>query len=285
MADTSVKHEAQKAGQEVESATRNPLFRLLARFGYVVRGVLYAYMGYTALRIAMSGGSQKADQQSSLVAISGFPLGRYLLIAGIVSIAAYALWGFIRAIFDPLHRGDDAKGIVTRLGFAWSGLAYTALTFFAVGLLTHGGGSGADGSMKTAQSILNAPAGKLLLELAGLIGIAAGLGQFFDAYKASFKKDLKRGEMSEAEKRTTDALGRAGFIARGIVFLIMGWFIFLAARQHNPGQVKGFTGAFTYLLTQPYGRPLLALVALGFIALGLHSVVLARYIRMPGDTG
>ena len=90
--------------------------------------------------------------------------------------------------------------------------------------------------------------------------------------------------MSEAEKRVTDLLGRAGFISRGVVFTLMGWFIFLSGTRHDASRATGYTGTFTYLLTQPYGRFLLALVAVGFVALGLHSLVLARYIRMPSSS-
>jgi hypothetical protein len=280
-----IRGHAEDANQGAKRATGNPAYQYAARAGYVARGVLYGYMGYAALMIAQTGGSRPADQKASLIAVAGFPLGKFILVVGIVAIAAYAVWGFIRAIYDPLHRGRDAQGIVTRLGFAWSGLSYLILVFFAFGLLTSGSGGGqADGMQQMAAKLLSAPAGVLLTEAAGLIGVAAGFGQFIEAYRASFKKDEKRSQMSEAEKEVTDVLGRAGFIARGIVFGLMGWFIFLAGLQHNSGKATGFTGIFTYILGQPYGRPLLALVALGIIALGLHSVVLARYIRLPGDS-
>jgi hypothetical protein len=250
----------------------------------VARGGLYAYMGYAALRIAQTGAVRRADQQASLLAISGFPLGRFILFAGILSIAAYSVWGFVRAIYDPLRRGKDPVGIATRLGYAWSGLSYAALLFFTFGLVANGssGGSG-DTTQQLAQRLLAAPAGVLLTEIVGLIGVAGGIGQFVEAYRAPFKKDEKREEMSEAERKVSDALGRAGFIARGVIFSLMGWFIFLSARLHDPRHAKGFTGTFAYLLAQPYGRPLLALVALGFIGLGIHSVVLARYVRLPDN--
>lgn len=273
-----------KANWTAKRAAGNPLYRYAARAGYVARGVLYAYMGYAALQIALTTASRRADQQASLMVVAGFPLGRFLLLAGVVAIAAYSLWGFIRAVYDPLHRGKDAVGIVTRLGFAWSGLSYAALLFFAVVLLVHGSNGQGDQTQSMAARLLSAPFGPLLTEVAGLIGVAAGVGQFIDAWKASFRKDEKRGQMSEAEKKVTDFLGRAGFVARGIVFTLMGWFIFLAGSHHDPHHAAGFTGTFNYLLVQPYGRPLLGLVALGFIALGLHSVVLARYIRLPGDS-
>jgi Domain of Unknown Function (DUF1206) len=280
-----IRREAGRANRGAQSAGASQLFQYAARAGYVARGVLYAYMGYAALQIARTGGSQPADQKASLIVVADLPLGRFVLVAGIVALGAYSAWGFFRAIYDPLHRGKDPQGIVTRLGFAWSGLSYLVLVFFAFGLVTNGGtGSGADGMQQLAAKLMSVPAGILLTQAAGLIGIAAGVGQLIEAYRAPFRKDEKRSQMTETEKRVTDALGRAGFVARGIVFGLMGWFILLAGSQHDSGKATGFTGIFTYILGQPLGRPLLILVALGIIALGLHSMVLARYIRLPGDS-
>lgn len=265
-------------------ASRHPAYKALARAGYIMRAFLYGFMGLVALGIAISGTATSADQQASLLAIAGFPLGRLVLIACVAFLAAYALWGFIRAFYDPLQRGDDAKGIATRVAFAFSGCAYLGLTLFAIGLLTHGGNSHhPDEIQQLAERVLRAPAGIVLAEVAGLIAIAAGLGQVYEAYRATFQQDLKRRQMSKDEQRVTQALGQFGFVSRGLVFVLMGWFILLAALQHNARQARGFSGIFAYLLTQPYGRPILGILALGFIALGVHSLALARYIRLPGD--
>jgi len=271
---------AARANRSVKRAASSPAYELAARAGYVARGVLYGYMGYAALRFALTGGAHPADQQSSLVAVAGFPLGRVILVAGSLALAAYSLWGFVRAVYDPLHRGRDPVGIASRLGFAWSGVNYGVLSFFAVGLLSFGSGGGSDSLPLLAQRLLSAPAGVPLTQAAGLLGIAGGIGQLVEALRAPFRKDEKREEMPKAERELSDTLGRMGFVARGVVFALMGWFLVLAARFRDPHQAKGFTGTFTYLLAQPLGPWLLGAVALGFIALGVHSVVLARHIRM-----
>ena len=280
MSGLPTKGQAGRVNRSVKRAASNPAYELAARAGYVTRGVLYGYMGYAALRIALTGAAHPADQQSSLVAVAGFPLGRVILVAGILALAAYSLWGFLRAVYDPLHRGRDPVGIASRLGFAWSGVSYGVLSFFAVGLLTNGSGGGSDSLQLLAHRLLSAPAGVLLTETAGLLGIAGGIGQLVEALRAPFRRDEKREEMSKAERELSDTLGRVGFVARGVVFALMGWLLFLAARFRDPHQAKDFTGTFTYLLAQPLGPWLLGAVALGFIALGVHSVVLARYVRM-----
>jgi hypothetical protein len=118
----------------------------------------------------------------------------------------------------------------------------------------------------------------------GLIAIGVGFGQFLEAYRATFKEDLKGAEMTEAERVNAVRLGRFGMFARGVTFVVLGWFVVQAGIHHDPAQAQGFGGAFAFLLAQPFGRVILGVVALGFVALGLHSFACARWIRLMGRT-
>ena len=265
----------------VKQAAANPVLELLERLGYVVRGALYAVMGLLALGLAMSvGPGQTTDLSGALVFLTGNPYGKVVLIIAAVGLAAYSLWGFIRAIFDPLHRGSDAKGYMARLGFVSSAISYALIVFFALQLLTGSGGTGGDSTKQTIASVLTHPAGGLLTVIIGLVAFGVGLGQFLEAYRASFAADLKSAEMTQSERTFVIRLGRFGMFARGVIFVVIGWFIFQAGLHHDPGQVQGFGGAFQFLLGQPFGRVLMGIVALGFVALGLHSFACARWIRL-----
>src|SRR6185437_4257299 len=102
----------------VKHAATNPLLQLLERLGYVVRGALYAVMGLLALGIALKvTGGQTTDLSGSLVFLVSNPLGKLTLVVVAVGLTAYSVWGFTRAIYDPLHRGRDAGGYMARLGF------------------------------------------------------------------------------------------------------------------------------------------------------------------------
>jgi hypothetical protein len=241
-------------------------------------------MGVLALGLALGIGGAATDQSGSLLVITGNPLGKIVLLCVVVGLVAYAVWGFVRAIFDPLNRGDKAPGIAERLGFAWSGIAYSSIALFAGKLLV--GAATAkhrDATQSAIATILAYPAGRWIAVGIGLVAIAVGLGQFVIAYKATFRKDLKRSEMDQTEKKIVDQLGRMGMVARGVTFTLVGWFVFQGGLHQDPAQVHGFGGAFQFLLTQPFGRVILAAVALGFIALGLHSFACARWIRLLGS--
>jgi fumarate reductase subunit D len=269
----------------VKRAAGNPLLQLLERLGYAVRGALYAVMGLLALGIAISvGPGQTTDLSGSLVFLIGNPFGKLVLIVAAVGLAAYSLWGFIRAIYDPLHRGSGASGYAARLGFVTSAVSYAAIVLFALQLLAGSGAPSGDSTQKTIASVLTHPAGGALTILIGLIAIVIGLGQFLEAYQANFAKDLKGAEMSQSQRTWAIRFGRFGMFARGVIFLVIGWFVVQAGIHHDPAQAQGFGGAFVFLLGQPFGRVLLGVVALGFVALGLHSFACARWVRLMGSS-
>jgi fumarate reductase subunit D len=269
----------------VKRAAANPALAILERLGYVVRGALYAVMGILALGIAVGvGGGQTTDLTGSLVFLISNPFGKLVLIVVAVGLTAYSLWGFTRAIYDPLHRGKSAGGYAARLGFATSAISYAAIVFFAVKILIGSGGAAGDSTRTSIASILTHPGGGPLTIIIGLVAIAVGLGQFLEAYRATFKEDLKGAEMSSSERVNVIRLGRFGMFARGVIFLVIGWFLVQAGVHHDASQVQGFGGAFQFLLGQPFGRVVLGVVALGFVALGLHSFACARWIKLMGSS-
>jgi hypothetical protein len=173
---------------------------------------------------------------------------------------------------------------MARLGFVTSAISYAAIVIFAVQILAGSAGSSGDSTRKTIASVLTHPAGGGLTILIGLVAIGIGLGQFLESYRATFKDDLKGAEMTASEQRLAVGLGRFGMFARGVIFLVIGWFVVQAGIHHDATQAQGFGGAFVFLLNQPFGRLVLGVVALGFVALGLHSFACARWIRLMGSS-
>ncbi|WP_448192143.1 DUF1206 domain-containing protein [Azospirillum sp. sgz301742] len=68
-----------------------------------------------------------------------------------------------------------------------------------------------------------------------------------------------------------EGLARLGYAARGVVYLVIGWFAITAAQGHNrPTDTKG---ALAELFDKPYGAVLLGVVALGLAGYALWRVV------------
>ena len=281
---THVPASARGAQNAARHAATQPWLEALERLGYVVRGVVYGVMGYLALGLALSRSGAATDPAGSVAMLGASPFGRPLLVAVVIGLGAYSVWGFVRAIFDPWRRGSDPTGIAQRLGYAWSGFAYASLTLFALNLLAGGGTTTADTTQSAVRSILTLPAGRLLAIATGVVTIGVGIGQFAEADSAQLQKGVKQWEMSPVAKRLVLWLGRLGMFSRGVTFTLVGWFVLQAGLHRDPSGAHGYRGAFIFLLSQPYGHLFLAVVALGFVALGLHSLALARWARLLGSS-
>ncbi|HXM54021.1 MAG TPA: DUF1206 domain-containing protein [Candidatus Dormibacteraeota bacterium] len=271
----------QETARQARRAAGSRWLDAAERLGYVVRGLLYGAMGVLALQVALGVGGQAVDQRGGLLFITRNPFGRASLVVCVVGLAAYALWGPVRAVFDPWNRGSDAGGLLQRLGYLWSGLSYAVLVVFGLQLLVGANRAGVsqDPVQGWVTELLSHPAGDWLTVAAGAIAVSGGLAQFIEAYRAGFRRDLRRARMSEAERDAADLVGRLGYLGRGITFVVLGWLLVQAGLHRDPDQAHGYGGAFLFLLAQPYGRLLLGFVSLCFVALGLHSLAYARWAR------
>ena len=273
---------AREAGSEAKAAATSPWFTPLARLGYAAKGAVYLIMGLLALSAALGGGATPTDQKGVFQTIFEQPAGRVLLIIVAIGLVGYALWCLCQAILDVDGKGTSAKGIVTRVGYGVVGVVYLTLAFGAYTLATAGSaGKSSDTTTRdvTAQ-LLTKPLGVALVVLAGLGALAIAAILFYRTWKADFEQLIQPKELGQKGKKLLVTLGRVGYAALGIVFVEIGVFLVVAALRHDPNQAQGLGGALRVMEQQPFGRLLLAIVALGLIAYGVYSVASARYRRV-----
>ena len=250
----------------------------LARLGYATKGAVYGLIGVLAVMAAVGSGGKTTDTKGALHTIAGQPFGQILLVVVAVGLIGYALWRIIEAWKDPDHKGDDAKGIATRAGYLFSGLVYGALAFNAA-LLAFGSGGGGGGNSKqdwTAR-VMQQPFGQWLVGVAGAIIIGVGLYKIYLAYKVKFRKKLNLRELDRNQEQWVVNICRFGITARGVVFILLGFFVLQAAYKSNPDKVRGLDGALQTLARQPFGKFLLGIVALGLVAYAIYMIVQSRY--------
>ena len=239
---------------------------------------MYALVGVLALRVALLGRGATPDRESALKTIADEPFGRYLLGAIAVGLAGYALWQLARAVLGGnLERGED-ESIWKRVGYAARSAFYGAL-FVSTTMIVLGadeGGSQNDEDRATAY-VLDLPAGPLLVAGVGLGFLAAAAFNLYRGATRKFREKLKLRKLSAAEDKAYTVVGVVGFLARGVVFGLIGVFLIRAAYQYDPEEAVGLGGALSELAHASYGPFLLGLVAAGLFAFGLYSFVEARY--------
>jgi hypothetical protein len=110
--------------------------------------------------------------------------------------------------------------------------------------------------------------------------VANGLYQLYRAFKSNLTDDLYLTDVGAEHRELITRIGRAGYAARGVAFVMIGGFLVGAAMHHNPSEAQGLDGALATLASQPFGPYLLGLVAAGLAAYGIFALVEARYRRM-----
>lgn len=273
-----------KSGGEraAQKAAFSPLMEAFTRVGYGVRGLIYITIGLLAVDLILGKNSAPPDQQGAIAMIGKQPAGLILLWIVLIGLISYSLWGVIRAVFDPLHKGSDLKGLLARSEYLVSAISYGLLILPTYGYIRGTGGATSQGAQmqQSIASIIKMPWGEWIIGLTGIVVIVGGLRQIYEGLNASFDKQFKTYAMSAREVMWATQLGRWGTAARGLVFTLVGGSLCLAAYQANSRQVVGLDTALTGLLHQPYGVWLLGLVALGLISFGVYSVLTAIWFRL-----
>jgi Domain of Unknown Function (DUF1206) len=275
----NIKADVKRAGQK---AVFSPVIEALTRVGYGARGLIYFTMGLLALNVSLGKGSGTTDQQGAISAIGRQPLGLILLWAILLGLVSYALWGVIRAVFDPLHKGNDLKGLVTRAVFLFSAASYAILVLPTYGFIRGAGQTVQSGTQTqlSLASIMSKPWGPWAIGIVGLAVIAAGLYQVYQGINASFDRQFKTYAMTAQEVKLATQLGRFGTATRGLIIAVIGVLLVLAAYHSNSSQAIGFDPALTALRNQPYGIWLLGIVAFGLMAFGIYSMLSAAWFRL-----
>lgn len=259
----------------------NDWIEKLARFGFIAKGVIYVLLGIMAVMAAIGQGSaQQANRNGVAQLIFEQPFGRILSILLVIGIIGYVIWRFTEAIKDPHHVGSDNKGIIKRIGYFVSGLVYTGFAISLIRQLAGSGGGSSNSRQTWTAKILEMDAGPFIIIIIGVIIVIAGIAQFVKAYKAGFKKYLRLDGLQLETRKWITRIGRIGFSARGIVWLIIGYFIIRAGIESDASKVKGSQGAFSFLEQMSNGQWILLAVAIGVTAYGVFQFVKARYYQM-----
>jgi hypothetical protein len=261
------------AGEKVE---RTAAFEVLARAGFVARGVIYGVIGILAIKVAIGAGGTTAGQSGALRTIAHQPFGKLLLIVVAIGLAGYSLWRLTRALIG--HGPEASDSGFERLAAFASGIAYALICAIAVEILL---GSSASGNPKhPTAGVLGWPGGTWIVGLAGAVLCGVGAYQGYRGISKDFLHDSKTEEMSPGVRNWISRIGTFGHLARMVVFGLIGVFLISAAIDYNPKRAVGIDGALAKLANHSYGSYLLGIVAAGLVAFAVYSLSDARYRRI-----
>lgn len=250
---------------------------LIARMGYAANGLMYVAVGLLAFQAALREGRGAAvDRREALLQILTGPFGRLLLGVIAVGLVGYAFGHLLMAARHPSQeRRRGVAALVNRLAHATTAVIHFSLALAASELLFTGFLEPGNTPDDWTTQIMAVPFGRALVATAGLGILAYALYAFHKGYTASFREALVEPLVTRQHPGVT--AGKIGYLARAVVYAIIGLFLTRAAWLQDPEQAAGLGEALATLAAQRFGSWLLGAVAIGLIAFGLYGIFLARY--------
>jgi hypothetical protein len=240
---------------------REGKFQWWTRFGFVTRGLLYVVIAWLVIATG------RTEDLTGAMEYLGHGIGRGLMIFLVAGMSGYGLWRVTDAAFGMDSGRHHSKAWRRRIAAGSSGAIYLFLAYKALRIMLGERGQ-VGGVQQNAATALHLPAGDLALGTAAAVLAGASVVQLWKAASCSFLKHLDERARRPLEKW----LGRAGYAARGVVFLTVAWLLAKAALDHNAAEAGGLEQALDAL------RGSLQIpVAAGLALFGAYSLVEARY--------
>lgn len=257
----------------------------VARAGLVGQGILYTLLGLLAVSVAL-GNRDSASKKGAIEKVAQAPFGKFLLIGLCIALVALVAWKVLQAVAGDPVRGSEATD---RAKYALKAVVYLGSTITAITVLianwsggssSSGGGSGGGGGgkQKATSVVMDLPAGRWLVMLAGLGVIGYGCYQIYKQVVNTEFMDRIR-SLEHDKEHTVETLGRVGFAGRSGVMIGVGIFLFVAGVNQSSDEVKGLSEILSDLAGQGWGQFVLWILAIGLVAYGLFAFVEARYRR------
>lgn len=253
----------------------------IAQVGLTAKAILYCLLGILALLASFELGKpgEEVDRKSVFLFIENLFLGRVLLGLLAVGLACYCLWRLLQAVKDTEAKGSGLKGIIYRMRYAASGMFYSLLALLAAKLAI--GDIEDDDSLRETftQLVLHKPLGQWVLAAVAAVIALAGAYQVYQGFSGRYRKKIIAAGWKDDAEATLINAGMIGYIARGIVWIILGYLLLQTALFAQSGKAEKVTNVFRFLGSFSYGSYLLGSIALGLLCYGLFLLMEAKFRR------
>ena len=274
-------------------ARQHPGVVTVAKVGWVAKGVVYALLGVLAVPIALHGsgaddggsGSTQASQTGAVARLAESSAGALALWLVAIGLFFYVAW---RLVCVLLPAGNGAKAWITRIGYVISAIVYVSVAWTAVSFArdnsTKPAQGGAEDSKieKFTRDLMEHSAGRWAVGIIGVAVIAVGVAFVVRGVTSDFRKELEPGGVGPISEQAITRLGQIGWIGRGLMMMIVGWFLTMAAVHFRADKAKGIDGALREATGSALGTALVFFVAVALIVYGVFCVISAPRVRLRG---
>lgn len=262
-----------------DQAHQSDVVDRIAQAGLISFGVVHVLIGWLAVQLAFGSGKGGASSTGAVKELAQKPFGEVLVWLTAVGLVLLVVWRLVEAALGYRDE-DNPKKIWKQALSVGKAVVYGSIAVSAIDIATgkpgKGGGGGTDSMTAT---LMNRPAGQLLVGAVGIGIIAVGIGLLVVAYRESYLKHLDAEGRSGGSGTTFRVLGRAGHIAKGLALSVVGILFLYAAVTHEAKKSGGLDQALRTVREQSFGPLLLVAIGLGFAAYGLFCFAQARHLK------
>ena len=271
---------AASGGGKAEQAGDSRSLEVLARVGLIAYGVVHLLIAWLAAQLAWGAGASKsADLSGAMRTLADQPLGKFVLWLVAVGLVALALWQASEVIWGYRNR-EAARRVRMQFASGAKAVVYAALGASAASVALGSGSSSSQSQQQATSGVLALPGGRVVVVVAGLIVVGVGVAGVVKGVRESFAEEIDTSPMSPVAQKAAAWLGQVGYIAKGLALCLVGSLLSYAALTFDRQKAPGLDGTLQTILAQPFGKYLLTVVALGFLAFGLFALLQTRYRRM-----
>lgn len=246
------------------------------RVGLVSYGVVHLILAGLAVRLAFGDSGGSTSSQGAFHQLAQNTAGRITLYAVGLGFVILVVWQAVEAGWG--HRDEDGGGrVLERLGSLAKVLVYGALgaSAFATAAGSSSGGEDTDGLTARLMSL---PAGPLLVAAVGVVFLVVACVLAYRGLSESFRDDLQVRGQTGKDGGTYLLLAKAGYLSKAVAIAVVGVLFLYAAFTHDASKSGGLDQALHKVLEQPFGAPILVVIALGFGCYGLFCFAWARHL-------
>lgn len=269
-----------------ENQNKKSIIKYLPVYGCYSTGIIYVGIGVIAILSFLKIRDGGADESSLLAILNDSVVGKIFFWLILLGTASYVVWRIFETIRDPYQYGNDAKGIARRTGVAMSTVPDILIVFTAIQVLAGSGNIQVDGQPVEQREMV----GGLLQKQGGdwmVIGIGFAISitaviQFFYGVTRGYKERVDIAHFSSMVKKAIHLLAWIGYLARGIIVGIIGFFFLKAGFAESEEFIVNTDKAFDFI-GDHVGHVYFILVAIGTICYGLFMFAHGRVYDAEKD--
>ena len=264
--------QAERAGRRADDS---PWMDHAVRIGLVSYGVVHLIIGWLAVRLVFGESGGSASSKGALHQLAENDVGRVSLYVVAAGFVALVVWQGLEAVWG--HRDEDGgKRVLKRLVSTAKVVLYATLAVSA--FKTAVGSSSGGGTDGMTARLMRMPGGQIIV---GAVGVGVLVVAGFLLYRGlaeKFRSKLETDGQTGKDGRAYVLFGKVGYVGKAAALAIVGVLFLIAAVTHDPEKSGGLDEALRKLLQEPFGGPMLLLVALGFVCYGLFCFAWARHL-------